>query len=671
MHFPGNRRLFWVLALSLSAAVAVAQPDYFMKRFEQEKDSLVKELGKHPLPDTARVMALIKILDLSIFLSERKEVLPYWTEAIQLSRKLNFWKGLAACLEWRGSYYKSAHRPDSAVIFLDSTIQLSNNHTDPWLRYAKGFSLFQKGMIYESQENLYTALNAYFASLKIYDTADRVKQKMICLRIAGIYQELHNDARALEYYLQALNLFERTKGPNGNNYADGIYTFIAGIYFNRGELSKASYYLRKLSPSMPDTVETMVTGGYYHLAGQIAEKEGKNDSAIVFLKEALKYFSYLRQMHTNDIANACADIAHLKILTGELSEAGKYAEQSLAAAKESGKKETMANSLIAIAEYYNKTGRQSDAYRALQRATDLNDSVLTEANIRQANTLSAIYENDKKEHAITQLETDKKIQSASVKQEALLNIIFIITIVALLLLGAVSWLNFTNKRKIEQQKIVELEKEKQLMGVEAMLKGQEDERSRLAKDLHDGLGSMLSGVKISFSNMKENVIMDAANTRAFEKSLDQLDNTIAELRKVAHNLMPEALVRFGLKSAVKDFCESIQLSGNTEIICEQFGTERELGNIADVNVYRIIQELVNNAVIHGQATQILVQLTKTNERVLITVEDNGKGFEISSLKKASGIGLTNIQSRVNYFNGLMDIQSKPGEGTIANIELIT
>ncbi len=671
MHFPGNRRVFWVLALSLSAVAASAQPDYFKKHFEHEKDSLIKELSKHPLPDTARVMALMKIMDGTMFLSQRKEVLPYWAEAIQLSRKLNFWRGLAGCLEWKGSYYKSAHQTDSALLFLDSAIELSDNHADPWLHRPKGFALFQKGMIYETQENLFTALNAYFAALKTYDSTDLIKQKMICLRIATIYKELHNDARSLEYYLQALDLYEKAIGNNVNKEANGIYTFIAGIYFDRGEFSKASYYLGKLSPFMPDTVETVITGSYYRLAGQIAEKEGKTDSAISFLKEALKYFSYTGQMHASDIANACADIAHLKILTGEGSEAGKYAEQSLAAARASGQKEAMANALIAIAEYYYKTGRQSDAYRALQRATVLNDSVLTEANIKQANTLSAVYENDKKEHAIAQLETDKKIQQASVKQKALLNIIFIITILALLLLGVVSWFNLKNKRKIQRQKIAELEKEKQLTGIEAMLKGQEEERSRLAKDLHDGLGSMLSGVKISFSNMKENVVMDAANTSAFEKSLDQLDRTITELRKVAHNLMPEALVRFGLRSAVKDFCKSIQLSSNTDIICEQFGTERELGNVADVNVYRIIQELVNNAILHGQATQILVQLTKTDERVLITVEDEGKGFEPNALEKISGMGLANIRSRVNYFNGSMDIESKPGEGTIVNIELIT
>jgi two-component system NarL family sensor kinase len=227
----------------------------------------------------------------------------------------------------------------------------------------------------------------------------------------------------------------------------------------------------------------------------------------------------------------------------------------------------------------------------------------------------------------------------------------------------------TQQQLIQQQKITHLEKEKQLMAVEAMLKGQEKERTRLAKDLHDGLGGMLSGVKISFSNMKENMIMDSANLLVFEKSITQLDNTIEELRKVSHNLMPEALVKYGLKSAVKDFCESMQSSGNAKIICEQLGAERELGNMADVNVYRIVQELVNNAVKHASPGQILVQLTKTPNKVLITVEDNGKGFDLDSGEKYSGIGFTNIRYRVNYLNGIIEINSKPGEGTTVNIEL--
>ncbi|HMH22814.1 MAG TPA: sensor histidine kinase [Puia sp.] len=650
--------------------MAFAQPDYFKKRFEHEKDSLVKELNKHPLPDTARAVALMNVFESAVFLSERKEVLPYWAEAVQLSRKLNFRKVMATCLVWKGSFYKSERRTDSALLCLDSAIALAGDLSDTSLRYAKGFALFQKGMIYENQENLYTALNAYFGSLKSYDTTDIVKQKMTCLRIASIYTELHNDTTALEYYQRALTLYERQNGKNSTNEAEGINIFIAGIYYDRNELAKASYYLNKMRPFMPDTVQTTVSGGYYHLAGKIALRENKTDSAIYLLTEALKYFNKTRQMHMDDIANVCSDITALKMEKHEMGEAKKYAELAMLAARESRHKETMANALVVMAEYDNKTGDQPAAYQALHLATVLNDSVLTETNIKQANTLAAIYENDKKEKAITQLEIDKKTESADVRQKALLNTIFLITILGLLLLGTISYLYFKNRRQIQQQRIAELEKEKQLMGIEAMLKGQEEERSRLARDLHDGLSGMLSGVKISFSNMRENLVMDSANATVFERSLGRLDNTISELRKVAHNLMPEALVRFGLKSAVQDFCESMQLSGNTKIICEQFGSDRKTGSIADINIYRIIQELVNNALVHGKAAQILVQLTKTADKVLITVEDDGRGFDLHPLQRSPGIGLTNIRSRVNYFNGKMDIESKKGEGTIINIELM-
>jgi signal transduction histidine kinase len=658
------------VVLILWANMLMAQPDYYKRIFVHTKDSLVNVLKKYSSTDTSRAMALVNILESASFLSERKEVIPYWQEAMQLSRKLKFRKTLAAALEWRGSYFKSEQKTDSALLYLDSAIQVAGNSPELMMRRVKGFSLFQKAMIYEGQEKIYTALNSYFESLKNYGPEDLYKQKLISLRIASIYQEFHNDDKALEYYQEALKLYEAINGKIVNSEADGIYTSIAGIYFNRGDLSRASYYLDKLRPTMPDTVETMVTGGYYHLAGQIAMKEQKKDSSILLLREALKYYNYTRRMHIDNIARVCADLAWLNMEKVEMADAKGYVEKSIVAAKESGHKETIVDALTVMAKYYSKSGDPSGAYRTLQRATDLNDSVLKETNIKQANTLAAIYENDKKEKAIAQLETEKRAQSASVKQKTLLNTLFLITIVALVVIGSISYLYFRNRQKIEKQRIAELEKEQQLMGIEVMLRGQEEERARLAKDLHDGLGGMLSGVKIGLATMGESIVLDAANAAKFDKLLQQVDKTIAELRKVAHNLMPDALVKFGLKSAVKDFCESMQLSGNARIICEQFGAERELGNIADVNVYRIIQELVNNSFLHGKGDQTLVQLTKTTDKVLITVEDNGRGFEPGTVGRSSGIGLTNIQSRVNYFHGIMDIESKSGEGTIVNIELI-
>jgi signal transduction histidine kinase len=259
--------------------------------------------------------------------------------------------------------------------------------------------------------------------------------------------------------------------------------------------------------------------------------------------------------------------------------------------------------------------------------------------------------------------------NASNQQKANQNKVLIGTAAVLLLLGFFGYRNFKTKQKLQQTQIAELEKDKQLLAIDAMLKGQEEERSRLAKDLHDGLGGMLSGVKLSFVNMKENMVMDAESVSSFENSIMQLDNTIAELRKVAHNLMPEALVKFGLKNAVLDFCNSMQLSSKTKIIFEQMGIERQLSNTADLYIYRIIQELINNAVKHAASNQILVQLTKTADKILITVEDDGKGFDTEQLQFVKGIGMKNIHQRVNYFKGKIDIASQPKEGTSINIEL--
>ena len=670
MNYPGLRTTLSSLLFVCLANTLTAQKGFYTNHFAQEKDSITIELAQHPQQDTGRVQILSKILHLAIFLSQRKQALPYWQEALLLSRKLKYKPGEAYCLRWKGSYYKSAQKNDSAFIYLDSAIALTGNLPDSRMQEIKGFSLFEKGMMYEFDERFYTALSTYFESLKTYDGSDLRKQKMISLRVAEIYKKLQNNDKALEYLQNALKYYEDSKGSASFSEDESIYAEIAEIYYNHGDLPKATAYLDKLRSSMPDTVETIVTGTYYYLAGEIALKENRLDSAYPLLKESLKYFGTTQQMHADDIARVNAGLATIDIKKTNLIEAKKYVDKSMTAAKLSNHKETMAGALTLMAAFNNKTGNNAAAYKELKEASILNDSVLAETNVKQAATLSAIYENGKKEEAISQLETDKRIQSAEVKQESLFNTILIITIVALLAISIITYLYYKNKRKIGQQRIAELQKEQQLLRIEAMIKGQEEERSRLAKDLHDGLGGMLSGVKISFSNIKENLIMDGIDSKAFEKSIRQLDLIIEELRKVAHNLMPDALAKFGLKSAVKDYCESMQISSGSTIICEQFGPERNLGSMTDINVYRIVQELINNAIRHGNAEQVVVQLTKAAERVLITVEDNGKGFEIDSAGKIHGIGLNNIRSRVNYLNGKLDIESKSGEGTTVNIELI-
>jgi two-component system, NarL family, sensor kinase len=308
------------------------------------------------------------------------------------------------------------------------------------------------------------------------------------------------------------------------------------------------------------------------------------------------------------------------------------------------------------------TGDYKNAYSNLQYKYNLNDSLFSQKN----------------KNAIARLQSEKEVLELTAvnKQKATLNKILAGTAFGFLLLGFLGYRNFRNKQKvasqqeqIQRQKITELEKEKQLLAVDAMLKGQEEERSRIAKDLHDGLGGMLSGTKLSFITMKENLVLTPENAALFDKSINMLDNSIGDLRKVAHNLMPEALVKFGLNEAVRDFCDSVSGSSELVVIYQQLGEQRKLNSTAEVFTYRIIQELINNAIKHAGAKKIFVQLTTAPDKLSITVEDDGKGFSMNDAANSKGAGLSNIKYRVQYLNGTIDIVTAPGNGTSVNIEL--
>jgi signal transduction histidine kinase len=181
---------------------------------------------------------------------------------------------------------------------------------------------------------------------------------------------------------------------------------------------------------------------------------------------------------------------------------------------------------------------------------------------------------------------------------------------------------------------------------------------------------MLSGIKYSMNTMKGNLIMTPENQQAFERSMDMLDSSIKEMRRVAHNMMPEALVKFGLDTALKDFCNDINQSGALNVNYQSIGMEAAaVDQTTAITVYRIVQELINNTMKHAAAKNAIVQLSKENNKLSITVEDDGKGFDTAILQGAKGIGWTNIQNRVEFLKGKLDINSGEGKGTSVLIEM--
>lgn len=297
------------------------------------------------------------------------------------------------------------------------------------------------------------------------------------------------------------------------------------------------------------------------------------------------------------------------------------------------------------------------------------DSVISATDLKALNfyteDLETRYSTEKKEVQI-------KLQQTELRQKTNLNYLLIGGSLALLLLLLLGYRNYRNRQYLQQARIDELEAEKQLTATAAVLKGEEQERTRLAKDLHDGLGGMLSGIKYSLNNMKENLIMTPDNAQAFERSIDMLDSSIREMRRVAHNMMPEILVKYGLDTALREFCGEIQRSGVISVQYLSIGMgDAEISQTAAVSVYRIIQELVNNAIKHSAAHTVLVQahVSEQEKLLAITVEDDGKGFDVKTLEQPGGIGWDNIRNRVDFLKGKLDIRSAEGQGTSVMIEI--
>ena len=236
-------------------------------------------------------------------------------------------------------------------------------------------------------------------------------------------------------------------------------------------------------------------------------------------------------------------------------------------------------------------------------------------------------------------------------------------------LSLLGYRSYSNKQKVNKLRISELETEKQLSATEAVLKGEEQERTRLAKDLHDGLGGMLSGIKYSFNNMKENLILTPDTAQAFSRSMDMLDNSIQEMRRVAHNMMPESLLRYGLDKTLQDYTNEVNKSGVVNITYQSMGMENKIvDNTTAITIYRIVQELLNNVTKHAGAKQVLVQLLAQGNKLVVNVEDDGKGFDTAIIERVEGIGWKNIKSRVEFLKGTLDVQSALGKGTAVNME---
>lgn len=519
---------------------------------------------------------------------------------------------------------------------------------------------------------------------------------------------------AIPVFLSALELWKASDDSRKNQSVGTYYEKIATAYYEMKQFQKALFYDKlSLSMHLTTTNEEAVAWAYVYVCDDFAALKNA-DSSLFYLAKAkplveqlnnhrlnVQYYSKLAGISREKKEYLPAIVNYQKVITeatitntkfqilaaqrwlgfcymklGKYDSARKYSSSALLRAIAGNYIQEKIWILESLATVESNTGHASQAYTYLKEMTVLKDS-FNMANTTKAMTeIETRYQGVQKEKDISKLKVEKEMQALTLRQRASLNYFLTAAIVGLLITGFLAYRNMRHRqllsrqdRELQQQHIRELEKDKQLVAVDSMLKGQENERTRMARDLHDGLGGMLSGVKFSLSNMKDNLIITPDNMTVFERSLDMIDTSIRELRRVAQNMMPEMLVKFGLDEALKDYTQGINATGVVNVRYQSFGLDARLDSSVEISIYRIIQELLNNIMKHAGATEAVVQLVKEENRLNIMVEDNGKGFDPAILEKNTGAGWTNIRSRVNYLKGQLEIYPEPGKGTSVNIEL--
>jgi signal transduction histidine kinase len=618
--------------------------------------------------DSAKARVLLDIGE-AIEATATEKSFDYYQQALALSRKIKNNRLILSSLNNTGVCYIELNKLDSATATFRLAIPVARELNDT-LRVARITANI--GNVYLHKKDRVNAIEYYLQAARIWETcADQNRLAALYSNIGWLFTEQKEYDKAMEYGNKAYEL--ATKLSDDYSPVNALLN-LSGAYNDLKQFDKQFELLQKALPlaKKGDDIEQINTvydnlGGYYYQKGQYKES----------LSNYLESYKYAQQMGNQyHLCEVCKKLSRVYHQLNEPAQALQFIIQAEKLANEVGDRADLKEIYQSRAEIEQQAGNYKTASDYFSKTLILSDSLFQSSTSEKVAEVEAKYQNEKKQQAILQLEKDKQIQSLSIKQKSTLNYILIGSLAALLIVSFLGYRNFRHRQQLakqqdelQQQRIRELEKDRQLIAVDSLLKGQEEERSRLAKDLHDGLGGLLSGVKFSLSNMKDNLIVTPDNMAVFERSLDMIDTSIRELRRVAHNMMPEMLVKFGLNEALKEYCSSLNATKLITIKYQSFGMDTRLESSKEIIIYRIIQELLNNTLKHAAASEALVQLIKEGGRLSILVEDNGKGFETAALNTHKGAGWANIRSRVDYLQGHLDVNSEPGKGTTVTIDI--
>lgn len=324
-------------------------------------------------------------------------------------------------------------------------------------------------------------------------------------------------------------------------------------------------------------------------------------------------------------------------------------------------------------DVFTQKGNADSMARYYRLHDSLKYVVLSEKNEKAFNELVVQYDVALNKSQKLQAQKERDLETAKNKRLTILSI----SLSALAILAVITTLlvrdRYRNKAKIARQsealKEKELEqvlREKQVNRMTLLMEGQEQERSRISKELHDSLGSLLSTVKIHFGVVEDKL---DRNTEQVNHAFKLLDEACEEVRRISHDMASNVLSKFGLEAAIRDLVEHIQRAKDFDVELVISGDHKRLDENIEIHLFRVVQETVNNVLKHAKATRLCVNFSIWPELVTLIVEDNGVGFSQETAKTKGSMGIENLRARVEHMCGTIQIDSEGGNGTTIIVEV--
>lgn len=595
-------------------------------------------------PGKQRFHALTKLAD---YWSYHDTIKAFATlkEAEPLTKNDDYLLGIY--LFYKAGIYFGNDNPKSQALYLRADELLKKTESPEAYHYrAKLWHNYGSLEQYANDENGFLDITLQYCIPFAIKSGDDDLLMSYFINVGIVFYNHKEYGKALEYYEKAIALGHTTNKTTENLL--WAYLNLLEAYYYLGDMEKAQHVLRKSEELLADLPDKKLSGVFYKNKAKLLSVAGQYDEALQSIEDGLQVAA--QYSFNFDLASLQYEKAQVLKSSGNWQAAKIELEALLENPYITSLNKSHLALLSELAETEAQLGNFERAYKLVRQHKVLNDSLGALNFKQQLAAKETQYRTKEKEQEIILLESRNQFNQAIILGGVFMALL-------LTLWGLYAW----NTRKKRHQKNKILQRQQQEIDIsKALIDGEEQERKRLARELHDGLMGQVTGIKMNVERLARN-----SRQTDLPEIVSGLESVIIELRQTAHNLEPVVLKNHGLEEAIQRFCQSME-SSHTKIAFYPNNLTHVVSKNLTLSIYRIVQELITNAIRHAEASEIILQCAIENNFLLIEMEDNGKGFDPKTTPR--NMGLNNLEARIKAINGTISIHSGPNQGTCITIE---